>query len=157
MTDPLNDDIDVIETETGAEKEHGPDVGRPDYFIVDGEDVSDEAYDGFGLESGNYEMDAVEADRTLRSLSAHAHMAPAEDGGAVFFSGETFCYVNVDEINYDEGTAEVSVRKGDISELNETRLEEGSSEEVSDGFFHQVVDGVQASDEELQRQRNRLT
>ena len=154
MTEPLDDDIDVIET---SEQEYGPEVGDPDYLIVNGEDVSGEAYDQFGLESGDYEMDAVEADRTIRSLSAHAHMAPAEDGGAVFFSGESFCYVNVNDIDYDEGTADVSVRKGDVSELNETELEEQESEDVSNGFFEKVVDEVQASDEELERQRNRLT
>ena len=153
MTDPMDDDIDVIETEG---QEYGPEVGDPDYWLVGDSDLAPEkdSYDTFSLDEGDYEMSAVELDRNLRSMSNRSGMAPAEDGGAVFFSGEDFCYVNVEEIDYEGGTAEVSVRKGDVSELSERPLE---SEDVSEGFFEKIVDEVQASDEELERQRNRLT
>ena len=153
MTDPLDDDIDVIETDT---QEYGPEVGDPDYWLAEDGDMVPEKdnYDTFSLEEGDYEMSAVELDRTLRSISARAGMAPAEDGGAVFFSGEDFCYVNVEDLDYEEGRADVTVRKGDVSELSEKPLE---SDDVSNGFFEKIVDEVEASDEELERQRNRLT
>lgn len=165
MADPLNEDIDVIKTEAEAETEYGPEIGDPDYWVEEGSDrydsgsesaesgfvdVSEYGDDVFGLEAGDYEMDAVELQRTLSAISDRAYMAPAEDGGVVLFAQESFCYIDVNDLDVDSSTAEVTVRKG---ELNEGVLEPGDDD--PQGFFQRVKDEVEVGEEEKDRQRLR--
>jgi hypothetical protein len=165
MVDPLNEEIDVIETEGDSETEYGPEVGDPNYWIEeDGErydggvesaesgfvDFSEYGDEVFGLEAGDYEMDAVELQRTLSAMSDRSYMAPAEDGGVVLFAQDSFCYIDVNDVDLEASRAEVTVRKG---ELDESILEPG--EPVSQGFFERVKDEVDVGEEERERQRLR--
>lgn len=139
MTDPLHPEIDVLETYADSE---GYEEQRTENFwsFEDDLESSDES---FGLEEGDYKTHAVEMDRTLRSLSRQASMIPAEDGGAVFISDGEFCYVNVDAMSYRHGTAEVSVRKGELSELE---LADVKVNPDSD-YFERVVREAETSPE----------
>jgi hypothetical protein len=165
MTDPMNEKIDVVETEADEETEYGPEIGDPDYWIeeggdgYDGEvksgesgfiDVSEYGDEVFGLEAGDYEMDAVELQRTLSAMSERSYMAPAEDGGVVLFAQDSFCYIDVNDVDLEASRAEVTVRKG---ELDEGVLE--SDESVSQGFFERVKSEVEVGEEEKERQRLR--
>lgn len=164
MTEPMNEDIDVIVTEEDAETGYGPEVGDPDYWIgeepgaYDGADVSEEGFidvsqygdEVLGLDAGDYEMDAVELQRTLNAMSDRAYMAPAEDGGVVLFAEGSFCYIDVNDVDLEESRAEVSVRKGNI---DEGVLEPG--ETASQGFFERVKEEVEVDEDERERQRLR--
>lgn len=148
MTNKLHEDIDVIETSNP--EGYGPDVGEPDYWIEEGENYSTD--DVFGLEEGSYEMDAVELDRSIRDLSQRAHWTPT-DKGVVFFANGEFCYVGVSNLDLEQGSADVDIRKGDYEEFGEEILESENSGEVSEGFFDKVVEDVEVDDREIRRQR----
>jgi hypothetical protein len=151
MTEPINDEITVIET--GSDENYGPEVGDADYWIDKTEHRGQESV--FGLEEGSYRMKAVELDRNLRELSQRAYTTPPEDG-AVFFSEGEFMYVNVEDLDHEEGFADVNVRKGSYGEFIDELRQQEDSEEVSEGFFGRIVDEkVDMDEEELARQRNR--
>jgi hypothetical protein len=157
MADPVNEIIDVVETEADEETEYGPEIGEPDYWIEEGSDgyhaevnsgesgfvdVSEYSDNVFGLEAGDYEMDAVKLQRTLSAMSERSYMAPAQDGGVVLFAQDSFCYINVNDVDLESSRAEVTVRKG---ELDEEILE--PHEPVSQGLFERVKDEVEFGEE----------
>lgn len=157
MKEPLNDEIDVIETETENQGvEYGPEIGNPDYWLDETSEYDgDETGSVFGLEEGSYEMKAIELDRNIRELGQRAHWTPSDDG-AVFFAEGEFMYLGIEDIDYDEGIAEVHVEKGNYQEFSANLSEmEETDEEVSEGFFDRVVGKVEVNDEELERQRSR--
>ncbi|MFB6242137.1 MAG: hypothetical protein ABEJ36_05060 [Candidatus Nanosalina sp.] len=155
MTEPIDDKIDVIRTGESYEGDsYDPEVGGID-FLVDETGEYTQENSVFGLEEGSYEMNAVELDRNLRSISQRAHMAPAEEG-AVFFADGEFMYVNVENLDYGEGEASVNVSKGSYEEFKaevEVAVTEEQAQEVSEGFFEKVVNEVEMEESELERQR----
>jgi hypothetical protein len=150
MAEPINDEIPVVEAR--VDEKYGPEIGDADYWIDETE--YREQTSVFGLEEGNYEMNAVELDRNLRELSQRAYMTSAEDG-AVFFAEGEFMYVNIEDIDHDEGLADVNIRKGSYREFIAEVGQQNNSAEVSEGFFDRIVEEeVEMDKEELARQRS---
>lgn len=148
MTEGIHDDVDVIRTGYDDEGELDPDIGGIDYLAGQGEDsedyglgidkVEDEgSTEIWGLEPGNYEMDSIELDRTLRSMSHRAFAANAEDYDVLLMdtNTDTYCAVEVEDLDVSQTVAEVSVEQGDLSELEldyEDDVVENQNTEVSE-------------------------